>query len=741
MAGEQEGRPVDLRELARIIWRRRSLLLLPWSVAVLGGVAGAFLLPPVYESSVVLTLERSQSLPGNLGDMVRGPGPEAQADMMREQARSSLFLRSVIIATDLRNDPAARALARKSAGRYRGLSGDELVETFLTDQLRQAITVRSGKGDVFQITVADRDPDHSLKLVRAVSQQFVASSKAAQLEAVRQTQEFSGEQQRVYKAKLEESEGRLEAFRRSVLTSSLSGAAVDVGNVVRARSLLEQTQIEADDLRQRMGVLRQQTAGQVSAADVRAMTTPEVSGLTSQMAVLERQFASATLGDPSGNAAGGYRLSVVRRHAELATALAAAAPRTVSPGVRDLMVEARLAQADLVGVEARRDWLSREVSTYDRRVVMGPDQELQMQRLTQEVESNRAYFNTFLQQSSAAQIAEAFENAKLSGRFVIIEPARRPLAPARPNRPVLIVLAILAGGLIGAGTVMVVELHDESVKNADEVESLLGLPVLGALPRVAELEARRRRPGSAGGAGAVPGDREHGMLHRLKVESALGLEFRRIFLKLARTRGRQLPHTLLMTSATRGEGKTTTAACLAITMARELRQKVLLVDFDLRSPSLHRALGLPRSSWGLAQILAQRHFDERFVRATVHPNLEFLPAGKSDRPAAELIESDVVEWFVKEAAGRYPMVIIDCAPNLAVPDPLILGRAVDGVLYVVKAGSTIRKAAEHGVRVQREAKDNVLGVLINDSGEILPHYYGYRDQYYGYADEAAGTDS
>ena len=140
-------------------------------------------------------------------------------------------------------------------------------------------------------------------------------------------------------------------------------------------------------------------------------------------------------------------------------------------------------------------------------------------------------------------------------------------------------------------------------------------------------------------------------------------------------------------------------------------------------------------------MLAQRHFDERFVRATVLPHLEFLPAGKSDRPAAELIESDVVEWFVKEAAARYPMVIIDAAPNLAVPDPLILGRAVEGVLYVVKAGSTIRKAAEHGVRVQREARDNVLGVLINDSGEILPTYYGYREQYYGYADEAAGTDS
>jgi len=84
---------------------------------------------------------------------------------------------------------------------------------------------------------------------------------------------------------------------------------------------------------------------------------------------------------------------------------------------------------------------------------------------------------------------------------------------------------------------------------------------------------------------------------------------------------------------------------------------------------------------------------------------------------------------------------VDSAPNLAVPDSLILGRAVEGVVYVIKAGSTVRKAAEYGVRVQREAKDNVLGVLLNDAGEVLPQYYGYRYNYYGYTDEAAGTDA
>jgi tyrosine-protein kinase Etk/Wzc len=139
-------------------------------------------------------------------------------------------------------------------------------------------------------------------------------------------------------------------------------------------------------------------------------------------------------------------------------------------------------------------------------------------------------------------------------------------------------------------------------------------------------------------------------------------------------------------------------------------------------------------------MLHTHQFDERYVRSTVLPTLDFLGAGKSERPAAEIVDLGTVEWFLGEASKRYPLVLIDGPPNLAVPDPLILGRAVEGVIYVIKAGSTIRKAAEYGVRVQREARDNVLGVLMNDVGEILPQYYGYRQYGYGAADEAIGNE-
>src|SRR5439155_18767286 len=140
--------------------------------------------------------------------------------------------------------------------------------------------------------------------------------------------------------------------------------------------------------------------------------------------------------------------------------------------------------------------------------------------------------------------------------FIIMQPATRPLSPTKPNRVLIVMLAVVIGSLVGLGTVLIVEHNDQSMKNADEVEHLLGLPVLGTIPRVEELERRRGKARTApvAGPGALPAPRDLGLIQRLRVESPLGLEFKRIYLNLARTRGRTLPRTLLVTSSTRGAG-------------------------------------------------------------------------------------------------------------------------------------------------------------------------------------------
>lgn len=747
--------PLDPQELLRIASRRRWLLFGPWAAAILCGIATAFLLKPVYFSATTLLLEKPVALNGPLGGIVGGSdNTDQQAEIMRQQVSSSIFLRQVIASAGLKSDPQTRAWALKSAGKIPGVSEDELIESYLVDYLRQAITIRREKGDVFDVTVGDYTAARARRVAQAVADQFVLSSKAAELDITSATEEFSTEQQSVYRKRLEEAEGRLEAARRASVASTLENGLVTGGNLITARALADQADGEVEEQRQRMARLKAQFPKDVRENDPSQLNSVAATRMGSQIAALERQIASAQL---SGAADGGAsaRLDISRRVSELESELtnnAARALPTMSPDTRDLLVRYRMAQTDYEARKSRLDYLNDQINAYTRHAVSTPDQDMTVARLQQDVDNARALYNSFLQQSASSQITREFQNSKVSGRFKVLEPANLPRSPGKPNRPVLILLAVVVGGMIGIGLILFAEQHDQSMKNAEEVESLLGLPVLGAIPRVDELQRSSRRhrspaPASATGAdgnggspAAAPAARDPGLLHRLKVESPLGLEFRRIYLNLARTRGRAMPGSLLVTSATRGEGKTTTTACLALTLARELREKVLLVDFDLRSPTLHRALGLPGASWGLAQILQQRQFDERFVRATVQPNLDFLPAGRSERPAAELIDTSNVDWFLEEARRRYPLVLIDAAPNLAVPDALILGRAVEGVLYVIKAGSTIRKAAEYGVKVQREARGNLLGVLLNDVGEILPQYYGYRANTYGYSEATGGAD-
>ncbi|MCC6349897.1 MAG: AAA family ATPase [Candidatus Eisenbacteria bacterium] len=734
---------LDVGELLRVLGRRKWLVALPWLLAVAIGVTAAFMLKPVWFSSTVLLLDRGQALQGPLGAISGGPDVDQQADIMREQIQSSLFLRSVVVSSGAKEDAATRAWALKSAARFPGLSPDEQVEAFLVDYLRNAISIRRSKGKLFQVTVADYDPDRAKRFCESVANQFVASSKARQLEAVQQQQEFSTEQLQVYKRALEEAEARLEAARRNAISTVLTGSVVNEHNVGLAQSLLEQAGTEADEQRQRVTDLRGQFGGRVRENDPASLVGPDITSLTGQLASLQLQLGRAMLTEGTTNGGSSLRLSLARRTAELETALSAAADRAfpaMPQDARDLVVRYRVAQADLAAREAWGSWLRGQVSAYQSEVVMAPNREMDITRLTAEVERARTLYATFQQQSAAAQIAEAFQQAKMSGRFVVMEPANRPLSPGKPNRPLVVMLAFVIGAVVGIGTALVVENSDQSVKNVEEVEHLLGLPVLGQVPRVDELN-RSRRPArgspAAGAPGALPAPRDQGLIQRFKVESPLGLEFKRLYLNLARSRGRALPRTIMVTSSTRGEGKTTTAACLGITLAREHRQRTLLVDFDLRSPALHRALGVPGSSWGLAQMLLAKQFDERFVRQTALADLDFLSAGRSDRPAAEMIDTDSVEWFLAEARKRYDLVVVDTAPNLAVPDPLIVGRAVEGVIYVIKAGGTLRKAVEYGVKVQREARDNILGVLMNDLGEFLPTYYGYKSNYYGYTTEAA----
>jgi capsular exopolysaccharide synthesis family protein len=197
-------------------------------------------------------------------------------------------------------------------------------------------------------------------------------------------------------------------------------------------------------------------------------------------------------------------------------------------------------------------------------------------------------------------------------------------------------------------------------------------------------------------------------------------------------------HSLLVTSTGPSEGKSTTAAYLAISNA-EQGHSTLLIDGDLRRPSIHRIFGVSPSI-GLSNVLLdQTPWRQAVSKLESHPNLDILPAGPSSRRAPDLVARGLEE-MVEEAGREYSMIVIDSPPFLNFAEPLRMASFVDGVLLVAVAGRTNRKAVASVIATLKRVRANIVGLVLNKVTKDLTehyHYYGY----YGKDYEAYYTDA
>jgi capsular exopolysaccharide synthesis family protein len=192
--------------------------------------------------------------------------------------------------------------------------------------------------------------------------------------------------------------------------------------------------------------------------------------------------------------------------------------------------------------------------------------------------------------------------------------------------------------------------------------------------------------------------------------------------------------TMVVTSPSPQEGKTTTAINLGVTMA-EAGGRVLIVDTDMRRPRLHRSFGVPNQT-GISSVIVGKATIEEAVKRTDVPNLDVLPCGPVPPNPSELLHTDRFAAILQDCAKLYDRIILDSPPTSAVTDPAVLGNLADGVVLVVKAGETTRDSAMHARRQLVGAKARLFGVVVNAIDFSNPAYgydYYYRNYYrYGY---------
>lgn len=216
-------------------------------------------------------------------------------------------------------------------------------------------------------------------------------------------------------------------------------------------------------------------------------------------------------------------------------------------------------------------------------------------------------------------------------------------------------------------------------------------------------------------------------------ESPMATEMRRLYANIRHHKGTPDMRSFLVTSAHRGEGKSSIASHLALTVARFKGKKSLIVDADLRRPRLHEIFAVPREP-GLLECLEGKIDPLQAVKDTPVPNLKVIPAGARTRSPAHLFEGDILSEIFRKIRFYYDIVIVDSAPVIPVSDPMLISSEVDGVILVVLAGKTPRNVALRARDILLDAKANIIGAVVNNLSEVLPYYYDYK--YYGYRERA-----
>lgn len=315
----------------------------------------------------------------------------------------------------------------------------------------------------------------------------------------------------------------------------------------------------------------------------------------------------------------------------------------------------------------------------------------------------------------------ALSAAKSSNSVTLVESAIPPAAPVKP-RPVLDAgLAAVLGFLVAAAIAAAVEYLDDTVKDAEDVTRAAGISTLGILPRFADQTRSKKEPNLR--------NRPY-LLTEVGNQNYTLEGYRVVRTNLQFAENGRRKQTLVVASARPREGKSTTAANLAMVVATG-GQRVILVDADLRRPTIHQTFNVSNTVGLTTLFFAEAPTLASVMKPTLYANLRVIPSGPLPPNPADLLSSDRMAGIIQLLSENADVVLFDTPPILSVPDTATLAPRVDGVIYVVEAGHTRTALVRQATDSLRQASANVLGAIINKQERHRGHDY-YSSYGYGY---------
>ncbi|MBN2092993.1 polysaccharide biosynthesis tyrosine autokinase [candidate division KSB1 bacterium] len=341
-------------------------------------------------------------------------------------------------------------------------------------------------------------------------------------------------------------------------------------------------------------------------------------------------------------------------------------------------------------------------------------------------------------------LLEKGEEAKIeaatgTGGIRIVDPPNWPDEPNPRGTMKNLLLGALLGMGLGIGLAFFRDYLDNTVRTPDDITRVLKLPVMGVIPMIREKKQKSRSAGTTDNSnGNLPGEyadyvRTVRLITNFNPKDPIVETYRGLRTNLQFAEVDKKLRSLVITSSSPQEGKTVTAANLALAYA-EVGLKTLLVDTDLRKPKQHILFNCSREP-GLMEFLVGEKTAQEICHPVKNSNLKVVPSGKIPPNPTQVLSSQKMENFIQMMEDEYDIVIFDSPPLAAVTDPVLIARKVGGVVLVVRFQFTDLNVAMNSLEVLHKAHGNVLGVVLNSTefSAGYGHYYHYYNYYHEYA--------
>ena len=711
LPASDEAESLDLISYWRVIQRRKFGILGLAAFLTLLVTVVVFMMTPIYSSTVTILVEQTKAKMLSIDEVYSGvSSDQAHYQTQVEMLQSNALMEAVVDKLNLTAHPLFNDADKKSMFSFLGVGASKPTEA----QRRKSIAGRltgmvqiegSKKSQLIKITVSSSDAQFAATLANTIADVYVDLDLDARYKMTQKATGWMNVRLIALKDNLDKSEQALQKYREehNIISSAsleMGGAAsqlgANLGNLATAKLMRAQAQANLDQVRKAKG--REESLPMIQ-------RNPLVMGLMGS--VTERERMVATLSNRYGN-----------DHPKLIQAQA-----DLSKAKEDL----RLQVADVVTGLEREYELARNnenilagaVSEAKQSIQGSNRKEFELLGLERDVKTNRELYDMFMSQLKGTNAVSNLQSVVAR----VVDPAIANSTPIKPKKQMIVMLAFVLSLMLGVAVAFLLEHLDTSVRSAEDAESKLGLPLLAAVP-VVEIAA-----------GQVAG------LHYRNAPKSLFSEA----IKTIRTgillSGIDHPKkTLVVTSSVPGEGKSTVAINLALAHAQTKR--VLLIDADMRRPSIAKVLGLDNTHPGLSMMVLGIEKLEDCVYNIEGSTLDILTAGSIPPNPLELLLSERFQELLAGMGEKYDTIIIDSPPVQLVSDAVVLASMATGVVFVLRADSTPFQLAKRGIRTLQRGGANVYGIVLNQANFKNEEYcggYGKYNYHAYYGDDADGA--